>query len=430
MSSTRQRLLDTFEAGLAAATTETRALKGAVRTLAEKIEEPCETAARDRAIKALERDVAAMAGHLAGAEKGFAALARFEQSIGRLLGQMEQTRGTIAGGSDAHERRMAREAAELRAARDEADNRIHLASSVAPETVGAVVDPPAWLAAVPGSTRPTHHAPAPTMAQSPERRAHSDPAKGVAARGAFQPGALATATPDPALPRKNPPAGEPDSASAEIDDLLIEPGAGFSPRAPKRRLPAPPASAQDAGRGGRREDSGGLSDSAAPTWRVYANGEAREPAPRLGGDGAFFDAVRKPITFGVAALSLALAAYALAGRSDALKGFDPPAMLKTIGASATGEAIPLERRSVTAGGSPASPTRSAAAPLPAHILGLLDPAAFESGHKNPSVAGAAPLKAKETLHAMAGSVAVMPARMTARASAAEARSDQLRRRSD
>jgi localization factor PodJL len=437
VESTRLRLIETFETGLAAAAIETRALKGMVQTLAERIEVPRETAARDRAIKALERDIAMIAGHLARADKGFAALAALEQSIGRLFEQMEQTRRTAPDaaeaarrlGTDTHERRMTREVAELRAARDEADNRIHLALSAVQETVSKVDDRLARMEADPGAMRPTRATPAGTMASSPGRRPRKNPANGAAARGPLEADALAIPSPGPAMARKNPPSSEHDAAAvapgAEIDDFLIEPGAGFPPRAPKRRLPAPPLSAQDAGHEGqgekgRGEKGLGQPDLVASARRARAAGKGREPARRGGGAGGFFNAFRKPIILGVAALSLALGAYALATRNGALRSFDPAGLLKAIGIGAAGEAAPVERRSVIAGGAPGSPARRPEPGNPPRVnSGLLDPAAFESARKNPSVVGAAPGKGDRALRAIAGSAPVVPGKITVRAPAAK-----------
>jgi localization factor PodJL len=430
IESTRRRLIQTFETGLAAAATETRALKGVVQTLAEKMEVPRETAARDRAIEALERDVATIAGHLAGADKGFAALASFEQSIGRLFEQMEQIRQTAPDaaeparrrGSDTHERRMAREVAELRATRDEADSRIYLALSAVQETIGRVDDRLARMEADPGARRPTHAALAATMAPSPERRPQGDTANGATAQGALR--AEALARPLPALAQTNLPAGELETEGvapgAEIDDFLIEPGAGFRPRALQRRLPAAPISAQDAGREGLGNESRGevgwrQPDLAAPTRRAHAAGKASEPSPRAG-----VDAFRNPNILGVAALSLALAVSSLTARGS-LKGLDPAGLLKAIGVDAAGEAAPLERRSVIAGSAPGSIIRPPAPAPPARISGLLDPAAFESARENSSVGRTTPGKRDQTLRAIAGSAVVLTGNITARTPAAKMR---------
>jgi hypothetical protein len=405
---TRQRLIDTFETGLAAAATETRALKGAVQTLAEKIEAPRETAARDRAIKALERDVATIAGHLAGADKGFAALANFEQSIGRLFEQMERTRGQIAEAaeaarrlaSDEHEGRMAREAAELRDARDEADNRIHLALSGVHETSGNVDHPLAPMAPRPGATRPGRAIPAATRGPSTERRQRIEPTP---------------PTPGPDSPRRNPRAGKRDATGeapgGEIDDFLIEPGAGFSPRAPGPRLPAGPL-----GERGPAENIRSHSDSESPA-RTHAGGQRPEATPDNHAKGGFFGAHRNAIILAVAALSVALGAYALTC-SAATEGFEPPSFLKSIGL----RAAPLERRSVVAEGRYMMPDigrddanaarqnlRGPTDP-PGAAFGFLDPAAIMPARKNPSSIPIAP-----ATRAMVGGATILPDKITGRA---------------
>lgn len=404
IESTRGRLIDTFETGLAAAATETRALKGAVQTLAEKIEAPRETAARDRAIKALERDVAAIAGHLAGADKGFAALATFEQ--------MEQARGQIAGAaeaarrlaSDRNEGRMAREAAELRAARAEADNRIHLALSAVHETLGNVDHTPARLATNPGATRPSRAIPVATMAPPPERRPHSDPA---------------TPTPDPDSPRRNPHAGKRDATGeapgAEIDDFLIEPGAGFPRCASRTRLLARPL-----GERGPAENIRSHSDSEAPA-RTHAGGRRPEATPDNHAKGGFFGAHRNAIILAVATLSVALGAYALTC-SAAMEGFEPPRFLKSIGL----RAAPLERRSVATEGrylmldigrdDANAARKNLRGPIdpPGAAFGFLDPAAIMPARKNPSSIPIAP-----ATRAIVGGAAILPDKITDRAHATQ-----------
>ena len=65
-----------------------------------------------------------------------------------------------------------RELAELRAARDEADNRIHLALNAVQETVAKVADRLAMMRADPGAMRPITAPPpdAPAMERSGKRR--------------------------------------------------------------------------------------------------------------------------------------------------------------------------------------------------------------------------------------------------------------------
>jgi localization factor PodJL len=409
IESTRRRLIDTFETGLAAAATETRALKGAVQSLAEKIEAPRETAARDNAIKALERDVATIAGHLAGADKGFAALANFEQSIGRLVEQIEQTRKQIADEAKAvrgrasgkHEGRAARETAELRAARDEADNRIHLALSAVHETLRDVDHPLAGLATNPGPMRPNRAIPAPP----PERRPRSD---------------REPPTPGPASPRRSLHAGEREATGeapgAEIDDFLIEPGARFPPRAPRPRSPARPYAGRVAGDPAQAKSIRGDADSEA---QPRANAGGRRPAgkPPDRANGGFFGAQRKAIRLAVAALTVALGACALTCFA-AVRGFEPPRFLKSIGL----RAAPLEWRSVVVDGR--YPTADVGRdstkdahenlrgpPDPPRIaFGLVDPAALRAPRNIPPS-----IPIAQATRPIAGGAAILPGEFTGRA---------------
>jgi hypothetical protein len=382
IDSTRRQLVETFESGLAGAANESRGLKDMVQALAKRTEVP-----------------------------PLAALAALEQSIARLLEQLEQARLTAPDaaeaarrlGSDAHGRSMMRELAELRAARDEADNRIHLALNAVQETVGKVADRLARMRADPGAMQPM-------TAPPPERRPWCDPAKGSVAPGASQAGARGGAGPAPAS--RNPP-GERDAAgvvrSAEIDDFLIEPGAGFPPRPPKPRLPTAPLSAGDQGSG---EKDRSRTDGAVSAQRAQPAGMGREPAAADSADASsVFHAYRKPIILGVAALSVALGVCALA-RIGALKRIEAPDFLKSIGIGAAAPPAPLERRSVVAGGDSGTLVRHREPTPPAPISGLLDPAAFESARENPSLIRNASGKGERTFRTIAGGAPIAPGKIT------------------
>ena len=199
---------------------------------------------------------------------------------------------------------MARELAELRAARDDADHRTFLALNAIQETVGKVADRLARMEADRGAMRPI-------TAPPPVRRPWSDPAKGAVAPGA--PRAYAREDLDPAPARKSPP-GERDAAGGmrggEINDFLIEPGAGFPPRPPKPRLTTAPLSTggQGSGEKGRSRTGGAVS-----VRRAREAGRGREPAAADSADASsVFHAHRSPIILGVAALSVAFGVCALA----------------------------------------------------------------------------------------------------------------------
>ena len=396
VEATRRRLTQTFEIGLAAAASETRGLKDAVSTLAKNIEAPHEPAARDHAIEALRRDVAAIAGHLAGAEKGVASLAALEQSIARLLEQMEQARRSSDGeaeaarrlAAEAHERRMAREVGELRAACGEADNRLHLALGAVQETVGRVDGRVARMEADLGAMRRSREAP---------ERAPASTAQ---------------------TPARNPPSFEPLTAErlpdAAIEDVLIEPGGGFPPRplnppehrpersgAPPKTRPAAPH-ALGAGETSRPAD---IRPNLAGPPGAHTGPYRRKTAHREGGDG-ILNAHRTLLLPGLAALCLALGAYAMTRGAH----FEPPRFLKSIGLGAD----TLERRSAVEGQyaipdhrgiDAASAVREPPA-LPRLDSALLDPAAFAFARKNQSWGAPA-------TRAIAGGAAIMPGRITA-----------------
>ncbi|MGO9675011.1 MAG: hypothetical protein ACLPSF_12740 [Methylocella sp.] len=386
IESTRRQLVETFETGLAGAALETRGLKDMVQTLAKKTEVPS---------------------------------AALERSIARLLEQLEQARLTAPDaaeaacrlGSDAHERRIAREVAELRAARVAADNRIHLVLNAVQETVGKVADRLAGIESDPGAMRPM--TPPSPERRPPESRPWTGPEKGAVARGARQAAPSGAPAPGASATQKRPPPADHDAGvirGAEIDDFLIEPGAGFPPRAPKPRPPADPLATRDASKQGWAENARGHTDAGAPA-RMHAGRQRCEatPADRAGGVG-FFDAHRKPIILVGAALSVALGVYALT-RYAALKGFEPQGFLKSIGL----DAAPLERRSVVANGryTITDIRRESAIDAGSNVggptdllraaFGLLDPAAIESARKNQSLDPNAP-----AMRAIAGGAAILP----------------------
>ncbi len=394
IEATRRRLTQTLETGLAAAASETRGLKDAVSTLAKNIEPPHEPAAWDGAIEALRRDVAAIARHLAGAEKGVASLAALEQSIARLLEQMEEARRSSPGeaeaarrlAAEAHERRMAREVGELRAACGEADNRLHLALGAVQETVGRVDGRLARMEADLGAMR---------RSRESAERAPAPPAQ---------------------APARKPPPFEPQTAEilpdAAIEDVLIEPGGGFPPRplnppehrpersgAPPKTRPAASAPlAGNAGETGRRADI--RPDLAGPRGADAAPGR-RKTAHREGADG-FLSMHRTLLLPGLAALCLALGAYAMTRGAH----FEPPRFLKSIGLGAN----TLERRSAVEGQYAIPDHRGIDEPpaLPRLDSALLDPTAFAFARKNQSWGAPA-------TRAIAGAAAIVPGRITARA---------------
>jgi hypothetical protein len=137
--------------------------------------------------------------------------------------------------------------------------------------------------------------------------------------------------------KKEPSQGEKRSpralAAAEIDDLLIEPGAGFPPRLPSPRLPPSGGPAEQQGR---------------RAAELAVIGNEREPIVREAGDvKGFLRGRGKPIFLGLAALCLMLGAYALA-RHRSPNHFDPAGFLKSIVIGAANDARPSERRSVIA----------------------------------------------------------------------------------
>jgi hypothetical protein len=155
-------------------------------------------------------------------------------------------RGDARHKFDAHERCVTEQIAELRAAGDEADNRVHLALNAVPDTVEKVADRVVRIEADLGEAPPSRDSFLPKFAARRAPRLQRDPQDSAAAvdwRQVDAPGAgpprpdLVKAKDTPSPGHSGHDASQPANQDAErvrsrrdLDDFLIEPGHGFQRR--------------------------------------------------------------------------------------------------------------------------------------------------------------------------------------------------------
>ncbi|MEJ0094408.1 MAG: hypothetical protein WDN46_13500 [Methylocella sp.] len=370
-----RRLTAKFEAGLAATSAETGGIKDLVQTLAEKIDAVRDPKASDPAIEALQLEMTKIAKRLDGAEAGFASLTSLEQLIASLFQQLEDSRG--AGGAKAgrdlypdaganrhdlgvrDDHRVTREIADLRAERDEADRRIHLALNAVQETVGKVAERLTKMEAGLGEMRPNNFGPllasslAPIFAPRVERpqndgwqngSPHSDALNGRAGEAApfrggesFGPVSASQGLFDGPGPRQSEHGVETAAKANDSVDFLIEPGSGFSRRrdpAGARVFDERTTVAQERERGAGRADFIAAARRAAKAAKMEANASrAVAAAEDAGRQNGFFRAHKRPLILSVAALCLALGAYALA-KAVSHGTVTAPSFTKLLGRSA------------------------------------------------------------------------------------------------
>lgn len=477
VATAEKHLTKKLESGLAAAAVETDGLKDLVRKLADKMEAAREAAASDLAIQSLEREIGAIAERLDGADKGLSCLASLEQSINRLFEQVAEIRKIASmpaarkagrdgaprpdldekAEGDDHDGQLTREIADLRAARDEADKRIHLALNAVQETVGKVADRLTKMEADLGEMRPARDRLLPLLAPRAEPRQRGDQEGDVFSTEALQRERLA-AVPSPVLVKtkeglpqslfSRDAAQPPDTEGANVQkqaepaDFLIEPGSGFPRRREPREHPAPvepPRSEREAGGGradfiaaARRAVQAAQFDAEAPAGALKSQQRTEDHAGAAGG---FFSTHRGPILLAIAALCLALGAYA-AARIGSLKSLDPTSLLNAISKGAAGAALSTQRGGHVAGGaqslampsatSAAKPTHAATpgfaavkANAPLRDSRLFDPAPLDilsplrqapASVENPPLGKSAPLA-----HAIAGSDPIIVGAIAGRA---------------
>ncbi len=326
-------------------------LENLVRGLAERIEQAREPQADGRAIEALQQQVSEFAARLDRADVGFPSLTSLEQSIGDLFAELERTREISSTAAERAARNVLQEAlakapagfdhpdvtrdlVELRTIQDEAGRRTLATLNAVHETLEKVVDRLAMVESeiadvrVPRPAELLASGPAPNFAPAPNRELSQgrEPPPFVASKDV--PGSRAESR----LPRPHAPADRPRSEpqADRLEDFLIEPGRGFPGRrdqagteAPDRKqgtaLDHPDSFEATSGRAGfiaaaRRAAQAAQMESAAAIGRPQSRSAAAS------GDGSaglieqtrnFIVHHKRPVVLSVAALFLAVGAYAV-----------------------------------------------------------------------------------------------------------------------
>ena len=333
---------------------DTHAVEDLVRSLSEKIEDAHGPQADSNAIEALQRQVSEFAARLDHANAGSSSLTSLEKSIGDLFAEFEKSRdlsyaaaergarsvlqeafaGPLAGADNAD---VARDLAELRTMQDEAGRRTLITLNAVHETLEKVVDRLAMVESeisdgrepAPGellaSGRPPNFAPAPMRGAASRR----EPPPFVASRE-MPDDRASSALPKSAVPVQRP---ESEPPADKLEDFLIEPGRGFpgrrdhmanetSDRDPTATQPnqsdASDATSSRAGfiAAARRAAQAAQMESAAamarPQSRIGgAAGGNVAPSSLIEQTRHFIANHKRPVVLSVAALFLAVGAYAV-----------------------------------------------------------------------------------------------------------------------
>jgi localization factor PodJL len=304
-------------------------LEPLVRQLAQKIEEAHGPQADSRAIEALQRQVSEFAARLDRTNAGFGSLSSLEQSITDLFGELEKTRDVSyataekaaraaldqARSGSAGPPEFAQNLVELRAMQDEAGRRTLTTLNAVHETLEKVVD---RLALVENEIADVRGG------QRPAEMLASGPAPNFAPAGRMPP---------PFATTKMPAFGDDDDKpmpQAEmLDNFLIEPGRGFpgsrNSSADDDAETKPGRKAADArdkndpanGRAGfiaaaRRAAQAAQMESAVAIGRTPKRGLREDTSAGLIAQTRSFIAQHKrPVVLSIAALFLAVGAYAV-----------------------------------------------------------------------------------------------------------------------
>jgi localization factor PodJL len=306
-----------------------RPLEDLVRALVDKLERT--EGVDPRAINALEQRIAELAQRLDASSVSFSSLGSLEQTIDALFSELEKTRqaavdaaqgsasrGASLAGADA----VGQELQMLRAVQDEVDRRTAATLNAVHETLEKLVDRLSMveqeLSLRPkASNELLASGPAPVFAP-----AQRDIAGRALAEGDRADLKNLRIRPDDLPRREN--ARNAATPPASIEDFLIEPGSGFPGRREESVGEAPrgrqargerevPASRADFIAAARRAAQAAQMETAAPV----AQSQTRTVPPPKNGAGLvrqtrnFVSQHRRPVVLSIAALFLAIGAYAL-----------------------------------------------------------------------------------------------------------------------
>lgn len=359
---TNNRFAARIDAGLAASSDETSALKDAIAGLTDEIAAVRRPAEANPAIEALEREMAKIAERLDGAGKAFAAIPSLEQSIAALFEQLEETRrsaarefsasrtnasgarnATAPGGRSASD-----EIAELRESQEAAGRRIDLTMTALRETVDKVADRLVKVETDVDKMRPTRLGPflpqnlTPILAPRTDRRTETpEQAQNGASIRRFSGGPVGP------IDKSSESTSGLDDKSLDGPDALLEPGSGSPQNRSKndsRDVGSQPAVSLDLERAAGRADfiaaarraaqaaEQGPRESIHPFPNVTGTGETGGPARALRRARNFLGVHRRAIFLVLASLLIAAASYALArkvARERAIYDVSP-ALLKQL----------------------------------------------------------------------------------------------------
>ena len=311
---------------------DVRALETLVRHLAEKIEEANGPQADSRAIDALQRQVSEFAARLDRTNSGLNSITSLEQSLGDLFAELEKTRDVSYATAEkaarsaldqaktyqgADQQGLSHDIGEMRTMQDEAGRRTMSTLNAVHETLEKVVDRLAMVESELADVR----------GQRPAEILASGPAPN------FAPAPAPLRMPPPFATTKAPPFStdetpKPGPQVEMHDDFLIEPGRGFPgsrrsssedgiEQKPGRKSNGADANEASSGRAGfiaaaRRAAQAAQMESAAAIGRSPRGGIGDEDSESIIAQTRNFIAQHKrPVVLSIAALFLAMGAYAV-----------------------------------------------------------------------------------------------------------------------
>ena len=311
---------------------DVQSLENLVRSLAERVDQARAPQADNRAIEALQQQVSEFAARWDRAEIGSPSLNSLEQSIGDLFAELERTREVsytaaeqaarnvlqeTLGRTPADRSDLSRELVELRDMQDAAGRRTLATLNAVHETLEKVVDRLAMVETEIAEVRPP---------RAPELLA-SGPAPNFAPAGGREPPPFVAAKEAPASRAEGRGKGEP--AGEKLEDFLIEPGRGLpgrrNPMGGEERKQAEASDLSDSleattGRAGfiaaaRRAAQAAQMESAAAISRPQGRGGLlagdEDSAGIIEQTRNFIIQHKRPVVLSVAALFLAMGAYAV-----------------------------------------------------------------------------------------------------------------------
>jgi localization factor PodJL len=331
------RRIDTLHNELAARITETRsgadtrALEDLVRGLADKLDR-ANGQVDSRAIETLEQQITELAQRLDTSNAGLSSLSSLEQTISALFSELEKTRRAAAEAAESSGSRVAspgnieQELQILRALQDEADRRTATTLNAVRETLEKVVN---RLGIVQGELSLRPRASNELLASGPAPVFSPPPQRELAVRGSGEgnlPGLknLQIGADDLTRRESGKKNAMPPTAPA-LEDFLIEPGSGRPGRREETNGEIPrgrQVRTQEREAPATRADFIAAARRAAQTAQMEAvaaatQNQARTAAPSRSGAGLigrtrnFIAQHKRPVFLSLAALFVAIGAYAL-----------------------------------------------------------------------------------------------------------------------